>query len=108
MTQATRTICWTVLITLKKSKPDWSKQKNKLFCECVETWRRKIPEPHFITMGNCKVHVFWEGHKNWQNLHRQFDSTEGSCLMRLLGIGKIRIRQKSHKPNFYFMDAVAK
>ena len=21
-----------------------------------------------------KVHVFWEGHKNWQNLHRQFDS----------------------------------
>ena len=21
-----------------------------------------------------KVHFFWEGHKNWQNLHRQFDS----------------------------------
>ena len=21
-----------------------------------------------------KVHVFWEGHKNWQNLNRQFDS----------------------------------
>ena len=23
---------------------------------------------------NCKVQFFWEGHKNWQNLHRQFDS----------------------------------
>ena len=22
-----------------------------------------------------KVHVFWEGHKNWQNFHRQFAST---------------------------------
>ena len=24
--------------------------------------------------GIVKVHVFWEGHKNWKNLHRQFDS----------------------------------
>ena len=21
-----------------------------------------------------KVHIFWEGHKNWQNLRCQFDS----------------------------------
>ena len=28
---------------------------------------------HILTLFS-KVHVFWEGHKNWQNLHHQFDS----------------------------------
>ena len=27
-----------------------------------------------ITMEFFKIHVFWEGHKNWQTLLRQFDS----------------------------------
>ena len=27
-----------------------------------------------LLAGVYKVYVFWEGHKNWQYLHRQFDN----------------------------------
>ena len=36
-------------------------------------FREKFTSYKFIVRRN-KVHVFWEGHTNWQNLHRQFDS----------------------------------
>ena len=39
---------------------------------------------------------------------REDPFTEGSCLMRLLGPGKICISQKSHKANFYLMVALKK
>ena len=35
-------------------------------------------------------------------------STEGSCLMRLLGPGKIRISQQSHLPNILANERINK
>ena len=33
-----------------------------------------------------KVYVFWEGHKNWKNLHHQFDIVTVKSTVKILSI----------------------
>ena len=49
------------LAKLRRSRPPWPNTRN-LHC---------MPEHASISF---KVHVFYEGHKNWRNLHRRFDT----------------------------------
>ena len=67
-------ITFLIFIFIKNLLTDKCQDKLSMF---HATWGKKPIHfsvfKDFILMAN-KVHVFWEGHKNLQNLHLQFDS----------------------------------
>ena len=62
------------VLTEKKWEQQDERKKQKRESTKVKWWPEWLLAIIVKYLKVFKVHVFWEGHKNWQNLHRQFDS----------------------------------
>ena len=59
--------------------------------------------PSTMTVWYCKVHIFWEGHKILQNLHRRFD---WHCIGQIYGADFVALSEYMNFITMYIMKVV--